>query len=226
MADSDTSTIERERLFVVLATVAVNVLGMAGLTFVPWSDWRTGAGLAIINNTILLAHIVRRHDGLMLRMLLFGVCLGFAELPADAWLVDFTRTLDYSIGGGPLVWRSPLWMPFAWQIVSIQFAYIGARLILSLGGVRGALLTGVLGAINIPYYEELALQTNWWQYADCRMLSHTPYYIIVGEFLIAIGLAAAGVQLRRAGVGAAVGLGLAGGALIFASYAAAYGLCG
>jgi hypothetical protein len=27
-------------------------------------------------------------------------CLaGFTELAADAWLVDYTRTLDYSIGG-------------------------------------------------------------------------------------------------------------------------------
>jgi hypothetical protein len=54
--------------------------------------------------------------------------VGFAELPADAWLVDYTRTLDYSIGGGPMIWRSPVWMPLAWEVVAVQFGYIGLRL--------------------------------------------------------------------------------------------------
>ena len=54
--------------------------------------------------------------------------VGFGELPADAWLVDYTRTLDYSIGGGPMIWRSPLWMPLAWEVVAVQFGYIGLRL--------------------------------------------------------------------------------------------------
>jgi hypothetical protein len=29
--------------------------------------------------------------------------VGFKELAADAWLVDYTKTLDYSIGGGPMI---------------------------------------------------------------------------------------------------------------------------
>ena len=47
--------------------------------------------------------------------------VGLAELLADAWLVDYTRTLDYSIGGGPMIWRSPVWMPQAWEVVAVQF---------------------------------------------------------------------------------------------------------
>jgi len=35
----------------------------------------------------------------------FGLVAGIVELAADAWLVDGTRTLDYSVGGGPMIWR-------------------------------------------------------------------------------------------------------------------------
>lgn len=216
--------LDRQRLTVVLITLAVNVFGMAALTLASWSDWRTGLGLALLNNAILLVHVLRRGDGLLGRLLLFGLVLGLAELPADAWLVDVTRTLDYSLGGGPMIWRSPIWMPFAWQIVAIQLAYIGLRLCRWLGPLRGTLLTALLGAVNIPYYEELAVRTHWWQYGGCRMLLHTPYYIILGELLIAGGLALLGVRLARAKAAEAALLGVAGGALIFASYAAAYGL--
>ena len=41
---------------------------------------------------------------------------------------DYTRTLDYSIGGGPMIWRSPLWMLLAWEVVAVQFGYIGLGL--------------------------------------------------------------------------------------------------
>jgi hypothetical protein len=57
---------------------------------------------------------------LLARFLLFGVVVGLTELAADAWLVDYTRTLDYSIGGGPMIWRSPLWMPLAWEVVAFR----------------------------------------------------------------------------------------------------------
>ena len=43
-------------------------------------------------------------------------------------------------------------------------------------------LTAVLGAVNIPFYEEMAYHAHWWQYQNCRMLGHTPLYIIVAEW--------------------------------------------
>jgi hypothetical protein len=43
-----------------------------------------------------------------------GVVVGFTELAADAWLV--------------VIWRSPLWMPLAWEVVAVQFGYVGLRL--------------------------------------------------------------------------------------------------
>jgi len=120
--------LERGRLCVVIATIVINVIAVSPLTFAPWSDWRTGAALNVVDNCLLVGFTVVRRDALLARFLLFGVVVGFTELAADAWLVDYTRTLDYSIGGGPMIWRSPLWMPLAWEVVAVQFGYIGLRL--------------------------------------------------------------------------------------------------
>ena len=148
--DVDDSRLVHERLLVVIATIVINVMVVSLLAFAPWSDWRTGAALNFIDNCLLVGFAIVRRDALLARFLLFGVVVGFTELAADAWLVDYTRTLDYSIGGGPMIWRSPLWMPLAWEVVAVQFGYIGLRLWERFGRV-GLLMVGLLGAINIPF---------------------------------------------------------------------------
>jgi hypothetical protein len=95
--------LECERLYIVIATIAINIVAVSLLTFAPWSDWRTGAALNVVDNCLLVGFALVRRDALLGRFLLFGVLVGFAELPADAWLVDYSRTLDYSIGGGPMI---------------------------------------------------------------------------------------------------------------------------
>jgi hypothetical protein len=214
-------TLERDRLRVVIATIIINVVAVSLLTLAPWSDWRTGAVLNIVDNCLLVGFALVRRDMLLWRFLLFGVMVGFAELPADAWLVDHTRTLDYSVGGGPMIWRSPLWMPLAWEVVAVQFGYIGLRLWERFGKV-GLLMIGLLGVINIPFYEEMARRIHWWQYSGCRMISFTPWYIILGEFGIALILALLGRTLRRGSWRAAIVAGIAGGLSIFVCYAAAF----
>ena len=95
-----TPGLERERLLVVIATIVINVVAVSLLTFAPWSDWRTGAALNFVDNCLLVSFAVVRRDALLGRFLLFGVAVGLTEVAADAWLVDYTRTVDYSIGGG------------------------------------------------------------------------------------------------------------------------------
>jgi hypothetical protein len=138
-------SLERGRLGVVLATIVINVVAVFLLTFAPWPDWRTGAALNIVDNCLLVGFTFVRRDALLGRFLLFGIVVGFCELPADAWLVDYTGTLDYSIGGGPMIWRSPLWMPLAWEVVAVQFGYVGLRL-WERFGKTGLLMIGLLGA--------------------------------------------------------------------------------
>ena len=215
------SSSERGRLWVVIATVVINVLVVSLLTFAPWSDWRTGATLNIVDNSLLVGFVVLKRDALLARFLLFGLVVGFAELVADAWLVDYTHTLDYSIGGGPMIWRSPVWMPLAWEVVAVQFGYIGLRLWERFGKL-GLLMIGLLGAINIPFYEEMARRIHWWRYGGCRMISFTPWYIILGEFGIALAFALLARTLRHGSVRMAVVAGVAGGISIFACYVVAF----
>jgi hypothetical protein len=211
------------RLFVVAATIVINIVAVALLTFAPWSDWKTGVALNLVDNAILLWYVAKHRDLVLARFMVFGLAVGFTELTADAWLVDYTKTLDYSIGGGPMLWRSPIWMPFAWEVVAVQFGYIGLWLWKYFGG-WGLAGVGFLGAINIPYYEEMARRINWWEYSNCRMLSYTPYYIILGEFGIAILLAMLSTRLSRGNWTSAVLSGIAGGIGIFLCYALAYSL--
>lgn len=217
------SSLERKRLIVVLATIVINVVAVVLFSFVSWSDWRTGLALNLFDNLILIMYAVRFRDRMMGQLMIFGMVVGFVELAADAWLVDVTKTLDYSIGGGPLLWRSPVWMPFAWEIVTVQFGYIGLRLFETWHGA-GLLLAGVLGGINIPFYEEMALRIHWWKYGQCRMLMHTPYYIIVGEFLIVLCLALAARCVRNEKGWKTFLAGVVGGVSIFVCYALAFGL--
>ena len=213
--------LERGRLLVVIATIVINIAAVSLLTLAPWSDWRTGTALNLIDNSLLIGFVILKRDALLARFLLFGIVVGFTELAADAWLVDYTRTLDYSIGGGPMIWRSPVWMPLAWEVVAVQFGYVGLRL-WERFGKTGLLLIGLLGAINIPFYEEMARRIHWWRYAGCRMISFTPWYIILGEFGIALVFALLARRLRRGSWRVAVVAGLTGGLSIFACYAVAF----
>ena len=213
--------LERDRLLIVVATIVINIAAVSLLTLAPWSDWRTGTALNLIDNSLLIGFVILKRDALLARFLLFGIVVGFTELAADAWLVDYTRTLDYSIGGGPMIWRSPVWMPLAWEVVAVQFGYIGLRL-WERFGKTGLLLIGLLGAINIPFYEEMARRIHWWRYAGCRMISFTPWYIILGEFGIALVFALLARRLRHGSWRVAVVAGLTGGLSIFACYAVAF----
>jgi hypothetical protein len=213
--------LERARLRIVLATVVINVVAVALLALTRWSDWRTGLALNLLDNFLLLSFVFLRRDMLIARLMVFGLAVGFAELPADAWLVLHTHTLNYSIGGGPMLWCSPAWMPLAWEVVAVQFGYLGLRLWERFGGF-GLLLIGGLGAVNIPYYEEMARRIHWWTYSGCRMISFTPYYIVLGEAGIAVALTLLAVQLRRGSWKKALLAGLIGGLAIFICYALAY----
>jgi hypothetical protein len=220
MNPNDTS-LERDRVRVVIATIVINIVAVSLLTFAPWSDWRTGVALNIVDNCLLVGFVLVRRDALLARFLLFGLVVGFTELAADAWLVDYTHTLDYSIGGGPMIWRSPFWMPLAWEVVAVQFGYIGLRLWERFGKF-GFLMIALFGAINIPFYEEMARRIHWWQYSGCRMISLTPWYIILGEFGIALAFALLARTLRRGSACTAIIAGVAGGFSIFACYAIAF----
>lgn len=201
----------------------INVTGVIAFTFYPHSDWRTCLYLNLFDNALLIAFAVIRKDKLMWHLLLFGLLVGILELPTDAWIVDYTRTLDYAYGGGPMIWRSPAYMPIAWEIVAIQFGYIGLLLVERFGW-RGALITAFMGGLNIPFYEEMALKIHWWRYHDCPMLLHTPWAIIVGEFFIAMAFASVAPMLRSLRITKTITAAILGSIGLFVGYAVPYAL--
>lgn len=184
------------RLKIVLLSIFLTIVAVIFFANVPWSDWRTAMGLTFFNNAIFIIYAMRKRDRLMAHLLLFGLVVGLIELLADAWLVDVTRVLDYTIGGGPKFWRSPVWMPFAWQFVAIQYAVLGGWL-KAKHNWRGVILTGLIGAINLPFYEGMALQTKWWAYYNCQMILHVPYSIILGEFILIMYIAVLSEKLKK-----------------------------
>ena len=118
------------------------------------------------------------------------------------------------------------------ETVSTQIGYLGLRLAERLGMARAVLLTAVLGAINIPFYEEMAYHAHWWRYRHCRMAalpgrfgSHTPLYIIIAELVIGASLAPlARIALRDGSWRRAFWAGTLGGIFTIAGGLIGYGL--
>jgi len=191
--------LERARLRTVLATIALSLVTVTVLRDRPWSDGRTAAALSVASLGVFGAHVTFHRDRVMARLLVFGLCFGVVELAADALCVRYTRTLDYSVAHSPMLGLSPLWMPLAWATVAVQIGYVGTRLMARLGRERGLALTALLGAVNIPFYEEMAFHAHWWRYQNCRLLGHTPVYIIAAELIIGLALAPLAAWAMRGG---------------------------
>ncbi len=190
--------LEQKRLQTVLITVALSVLTVILLRDRAWSDGRTALALTAVLAGVFFWHIARYEDRALARLLLFGLGFGVVELLADALCVRYTGTLDYTVAHSRMLWLSPFWMPTAWMVVAAQIGYLGHRLIARLGTGPGMALTALFGAVNIPFYEEMAYHAHWWQYRHCRMLGHTPLYIIVAEMVIGLTLGPLAIRAMHA----------------------------
>ena len=173
----------------VLAGAALSVCGSALSALRPGLGGKTAIGLNLANLVLLAAYLLLKKDRAMARLLLFGFVFGAVELLADALCVRMTKTLDYSPARSAMLLESPWWMPGAWAIVALQTGYLGAWALDRWGWIKGSALALLIGTVQIPFYEELAYHAHWWRYQNCRMLGHTPLYIILAEGLIVAGIA-------------------------------------
>jgi hypothetical protein len=131
-------------------------------------------------------YIVCCRDVQFSRWLLLGMAAGVVELYTDWWLVR-TNTLVYP-QDEPMLWASPAYMPLAWAVVLAQIGSVGAWLKQRYGLLRATLLTALISGINIPIYEHLATDANFWFYQYTPMLFNAPLYVICAEFLLALPL--------------------------------------
>ncbi|RMF30628.1 MAG: hypothetical protein D6759_11540 [Chloroflexi bacterium] len=214
--------LSRERY--VLFTLALVLAYNFSASLVGWG-WITATIISFGVVALNIAYTYRYRDGLIGRLVLFGLTAGFTELLADWYLVVFTGTLVYN-PGGPFLVRSPLYMPLAWSVVLVQLGFIGHWLTRRIGLPGAMLANGLIGAINIPLYEEWARSAQWWTYQGTPMLSATPYYIILGEFLITLMLPLLLREIEHRSPFQVVLLGIGQGLWIWFSYALAFGLVG
>lgn len=136
---------------------------------------------------VLVTWALWRRDGVLKRWLVLGFVAGWIEISTDAWLVRTTATLVYP-KGEPMVWDSPVYMPFAWTIVLVQLGIVGGWLARRMSMLKATLACAALGGSMIPVYEALAFSARYWWYQDTPMLIHAPLYIIVSEFLLSLPL--------------------------------------
>jgi hypothetical protein len=214
---------ETRRIWFVLLTLGVylglNIL--IGYYRLGWMPLAANIALILVMNVLYVAWF---RDGIVARWLIFGLAAGFAELVTDGWIVG-TGTLVYP-PGEPMLWRSPAYMPFAWVVVLSQIGGIGDWLRGRLPLWAATVATAVFSGINIPIYEHIAKDANWWVYTDTPMIGNAPYYIIAAEFLLALPLPWIGqIAAKRPLVWALV-LGLFEGAVMFAASYVSFALLG
>ncbi len=125
-------------------------------------------------------------DRLVQRLFIFALAAGFAELLADAWLVQVTQTLVYPTG--LMLLDSPIYMPFSWLVVLMQLGFIAHLLLKKFPLLPSALMLVVLSGLMIPLYEYWAIKAGWWQYQSTPMVWNVPYYIFGAEAILAFSI--------------------------------------
>ena len=175
-----------------LVWLAGNASGL-GATFVAAylmpSHGLFWAYATVASRLVLYGWSTRAQWGLLFRELLpLGLVAGFWELFADYFLVHWTRSgqLVYPTPDSVLL-ASPLYMPFAWACVIVEFGYLLLRLRAALQQTWiAALLGGMLAGSTIAIYEYFAFRAGWWYYRPAHtMLGKTcALYIPLGEFLM------------------------------------------
>lgn len=165
------------------------------------AGWPAAALITTVINLLILFYIFKHKDTLLAKLFVFGLLVGFGELPTDHLAVAIQKTLVYP-SDEPFIWSSPAYMPFSWTIVMTQFGYLAWWMTQQWGLSVATLLTGILGAVNLPTYEFLAKQAGFWYYQNAKMVFYdsTPVYVIVGEFLLTLSIPFIVSQVQRSGL--------------------------
>jgi hypothetical protein len=82
-----------------------------------------------------------------------------------------------------------LYMPLSWLVTLTYLGYMSWRLRALLGWRIAILLCGLIGAIDIPVFEEISYYGGWWRYMPTHFrFGHTPVYVVLFEGLVVASL--------------------------------------
>src|SRR5207245_8367655 len=151
--------------------------------------WYVGT-IDLFLSALLLIMVIsgRTMRPLLGRLMLAGLIAGICELFTDASGQYVAHSLIYPAGELTL-WTSPAYMPLSWMVILTHLGYLAWRLRAIAGWRKASLICGIWGAMQIPFYEEMAYYGGWWRYVPTRlMLGHTPLYVLLFEGLIIASL--------------------------------------
>ena len=170
--------------------IGVGIMADLVLSFINvTTHWSNVGTITVILSLYLLSLVgVQRLRPLVGRLLFAGVIAGLCELFTDASGQSVAHSLLYPVHE-PMLWASPLYMPLSWMVILTHLGYVAWRLRALIGVPKASIIAGMLGAIQIPIYEEMAYYGGWWQYKPTHlMLGHTPLYVLLFEGLIVAAL--------------------------------------
>ena len=208
----------------VITTLFITVL-VAAISAQFHLTWRSGFILAVGMYIILTWFAYARNDIFLKKLLLFGITAGLVELLADCWLVKTTGTLVYPLDE-PMVFCSPLYMPFAWAVILVQIGYLGWLISNKEKMWISMLCSTIIGFAVIPLFEHWAKGAGWWYYENCKMIFNTPWYIILAEGLICCFLPLFFKHIQQRKYTLQIPLGLIEGLWIWIAYFIAINITG
>jgi hypothetical protein len=223
-ASTPTSLADKKRTRFVLCVMTFGILLLV-FDSIQKKGWVTaewwGYGLC----AVFLTYALIKKDNLLLSFFIFSLVAGFAELIADAWLVDYTKTLVYP-RPEPMLLCSPYYMPFSWSVVLIEVGYIGWMFSKRFGVLKASVFLCFLGAVLVPLYEKWAIGAGWWYYHNTPKLFGVPKYVILAEGLLMFSLPLLLTKVEKSNFLKIVLLGLAEGLVMLLSCIIAFAIFG
>ena len=215
---------DKERTWFVLSVMTIGILILI-FDSVFDHGWVSAAWWGYGLSAVFLSYALIRKDRLLIHFFVFALAAGVAELFADKWLVDFTKTLIYP-HLEPMLLRSPAYMPFSWTVVLIEVGYIGWLLTQRWGLLIATIGLCLLGAMLVPLYETWAIHAKWWYYINTPMIWIVPKYVILAEGLLMLSVPYLLMKTEKANTFKVILLGVAEGAVMFVACVIAYYVLG
>jgi hypothetical protein len=203
----------RDWLFLAVANALSLAIALVSARF--QLGWRSATFAVVLEMLLLAVYCIRHPEPFFLRAFVFGLAAGWVELLNDTWLIR-KGILVYD-PGGPFVIDTPLYMPFTWALIFVTNCAVALWLSGKLQPIWAALAMAAISGLYIPGFEAIAAKADWWYYQNVPMLlGLAPWFVILGEALLALPLPAfARVLAKRSSLGTAVGLGALEGLIIF-----------
>ena len=185
---------KKDWIFIVVANLVGLLVAIPSVIF-KWG-WISATVMVALELVLLVWYCATHHERLLLKLLCFGLVAGFVELINDTWLIQAKEVLVY-YPGGPRIIDTPLYMPFSWGLAFVTSGAIALTLYRKIGHWKSILAVAVMSGLYMPFYEGMAAGAQWWYYKDVPAIGPVPWFVILGEALLALVLPWIAFQLTK-----------------------------